>query len=48
MAEVAFRAGHTGGQNEYIWQSWATLEAKCGNASKARKVGHTKSAEGSR
>ena len=28
----------TGGRNEYIWQAWATLEARAGNASQARKV----------
>ena len=31
----------TGGRNEYIWQAWATLEARCGNASQARKVRKT-------
>ncbi|KAK9907358.1 hypothetical protein WJX75_002146 [Coccomyxa subellipsoidea] len=28
----------TGGQNEYIWQAWATLEARLGRASQARKL----------
>ncbi|BDA50860.1 PsbB mRNA maturation factor Mbb1, chloroplastic [Coccomyxa sp. Obi] len=28
----------TGGQNEYIWQAWATLEARLGKASQARKL----------
>uniref|UniRef100_A0A061RFL8 Psbb mrna maturation factor chloroplastic-like n=1 Tax=Tetraselmis sp. GSL018 TaxID=582737 RepID=A0A061RFL8_9CHLO len=28
----------TEGQNPYIWQAWATLEAKRGNASHARKL----------
>ena len=31
----------TGGRNEYIWQAWATLEARAGNASHARKVRST-------
>ena len=26
------------GQNEFIWQAWATLEARVGNVAKARKV----------
>ena len=28
----------TAGSNAHVWQAWATLEARCGNASKARKV----------
>lgn len=28
----------TAGANAHIWQAWATLEARSGNTSKARKV----------
>ena len=28
----------TGGRSEYIWQAWATLEARAGNAPQARRV----------
>ena len=27
-----------GGQNEYVWQAWATLEARCGNVAQARRL----------
>ena len=27
-----------GGQNEYVWQSWAMLESRCGNIGQARKL----------
>ena len=32
-------SGTAGGQNEYVWQAWATMEARCGNVRLARKVG---------
>ncbi|CAK0784724.1 hypothetical protein CVIRNUC_007928 [Coccomyxa viridis] len=28
----------TGGQNEYVWQAWATLESRCGKIAQARKL----------
>ena len=27
-----------GGQNEYVWQAWAGLEARCGRIAQARKL----------
>ena len=27
-----------GGQNEYVWQAWATLESRCGKIAQARKL----------
>ena len=27
-----------GGQNEYVWQAWATLESRCGRIAQARKL----------
>ncbi len=38
MVVTPLRVLVAGGQNEYIWQAWATLEARVGKASQARKV----------
>lgn len=38
LASQPTRHVHAGGENEYIWQAWATLEAKQGHIAMARKL----------